>query len=89
MADKTMFAMIDGDKTPRPKGQDVRPKVFEGKPFICSISGIYNIRTQQRVYKREYKIRITAVQFEALRFRSITTFSNSDLERFGFFFSCD
>lgn len=34
---KAMFAEIDGVKTPRPEGQDIRPKVFDGKPWPLAI----------------------------------------------------
>lgn len=33
----TDYAEIDGVRTARPKGQDVRPKVFEGKPWPLAI----------------------------------------------------
>jgi len=34
---KAMFANIDGVDTPRPKGQDIRPKVFKDKPWPLAI----------------------------------------------------
>lgn len=33
----TGYAEIDGVTTPRPKGQDIRPKVFKGKPWPLAI----------------------------------------------------
>lgn len=33
----TDYAEIDGVKTPRPKEQDIRPKIFEGKPWPLAI----------------------------------------------------